>query len=311
MHQFFLIYVFLVMAAFLWGVQPVIVKTLLTELSPLWITFSRYLGISVILLAILFFTNGKAAIPPARHFRVLALMGIAGITLNNALQFSGLRYSTAMNCSMVSATTPALTAVISAIFLREKINRIQWAGIILSFCGVAFLVTHGSLDVILHLSFNYGDILFLGSQICWAIYSILGRGVMCELSPVAVTAWAGLAGTVATGPLLFWDGGNGVSQITPKGVLSLLYMIIGGGILAMTWWNTGVKALGPTRAAIFINIMPLVGMTFAVIFLGEPLGWREILGGVSIISGVCLMTRSEQISCWVRDRKPFEPSAPR
>ncbi|EGO63438.1 DMT family transporter [Acetonema longum] len=308
MNQFVPVYVFLVMATFLWGVQPVIVKTLLTELSPLWITFCRYLGISVILLAILFFSNGKAAVPPARHFRVLALMGITGITLNNVLQFSGLKFSTAMHCSLVSATTPALTAVISAIFLREKISRIQWTGIMISFFGVTFLVAHGSIDAILHLSFNYGDILFLGSQICWAVYSILGRSVMRELSPVTVTAWAGLAGTVATGPLLFWDGGHGVSRMTSTGVLSLLYMVIGGGILAMTWWNSGVKTLGPTKAAIFINIMPLVGMTFAVSFLGEHLGWREILGGLSIISGVCLMTQSDHLSDWFKNLKRVESS---
>lgn len=308
MAKYSKVYLLLVLAAILWGAQPVIVKVLLRELSPLWITFYRYLGISTILLVILFLENGKNIVPPARHFFVLVLMGFSGITLNNLLQFGGLQYSTAINCTLVSATTPALTAVTSAVFLREKINAVQWAGIVVAVCGVIFLVAHGSLAVILNLSFNHGDILFFASQICWAAYSILGRKVMLEISPLAATAWAGFAGTVLTGILLPWFGADTTAQITSGGMFSLLYLIIGGGVLAMTWWNIGVKEVGPTKAAIFINIMPLVGMTFAVIFLGEHAGWHEFLGALSIVSGVYLTTQSHQLSWWSRRLKRLESS---
>lgn len=313
MDKHFKIYVLLVLAAVLWGAQPVVVKTLLRELPPLLITFYRYLGISAILLLTLFLKGGKNIIPPARHYLVLVIMGISGVTLNNILQFSGLQYSTAINCTLVSATTPALTSVISAVFLREKGNAVQWAGIIISFCGVVFLVARGSMEVIFNLSFNYGDILFFGSQICWAIYAILGRKVMLEISPLATTAWAGLAGTVMTGILLPWDGGaiTGQGQATSMGIFSMLYMVVGGGVLAMTWWNIGVKEVGPTKASIFINIMPLVGMTFAVIISGEHVGWHELLGALSIVSGVYLTTQSDQISWRYRHLKLFESSTPR
>lgn len=307
MDKHFRIYGLLVAAAVLWGAQPVVVKVLLRELSPLLITFYRYLGISAILLLYLFLRDGKNLLPPARHFFVLALMGLSGITLNNVLQFSGLQYSTAINCTLVSATTPALTSVISAAFLREKGTALQWAGIVISFGGVVFLVAHGSVAVIRNLSFNYGDILFFGSQIGWAVYSILGRKVMDELSPLATTAWAGLAGTVMTGVLLLGEGGAAIPQVTSAGLLSMLYMVIGGGVLAMTWWNIGVKAVGPTKAAIFINILPLVGMTFAVAFLGEHVGWLEILGALSILTGVYLTTQSDQLALF-RHSKPSAAS---
>lgn len=290
------VYVFLSLAAILWGAQPVVVKGVLKELSPIMITFHRYVGISAILLIILIMNNGRHVLPPARHAFTLILMGVSGITLNNVLQFEGLRYSTVINCTLVSSTTPALTALLTAVFLREQMNAVQWTGMIISLFGVLFLVTHGSIDTIMNLSFNYGDILFFFSQVCWAIYSVLGRKVMAEMSPVATTAWAGLAGAVMTGMLAVWAGIDLTASVTSTGLASMSYMIIGGGVLAMTWWNRGVKTVGPGQAAIFINIMPLIGMIFAVIFLGEHLGWREIVGGMWIISGVYLNTQSEQIT---------------
>lgn len=298
-------YVLLCFAAILWGTQPVVVKGILKELSPVMITFYRYISISAILLVILFINNRQAFLPPARHFFTLLLMGVSGITLNNVLQFSGLKYSTAINCTLVSATTPALTAVLTAIFLKEQMNKVQWLGISISSAGVLFLVAHGSIDTIMNLSFNYGDILFFGSQVCWAIYTILGRKVMNEISPVAATAWAGLAGAVMTGILALSEGLDAAVNITASGILAMSYLIIGGGVLAMTWWNKGVKTVGPSQAAIFINIMPLVGMIFAVIFLGEDLGWREIVGGFWIIFGVYLTTQSHQVSCQFTQLKAF------
>jgi drug/metabolite transporter (DMT)-like permease len=290
------VYILMCLAAILWGVQPVVVKDALKELSPTMITFCRYIGISLILLVILAVQNGKNIFPPAKHLFTLLLMGINGIALNNVLQFSGLQYSTVINCTLVSATTPAVTAAIAYFFIHEKVDAVQWIGISLSLLGVLFLVTHGSLEVLASLSFNYGDILFFASQICWAIYMILGRKVMTEISPMVTTAWAGLAGALLTGMYAVWQGEAVAVNVSSHGILSMLYLTIGGGVLAMTWWNHGVKVVGPSQAAIFMNLMPLVGMVSAVVFVNEQLGWREIVGGVWIIFGVYLTTHSEQIT---------------
>ncbi len=286
------VYLLLILSAVLWGGQPAVIKGLVKELSPVLITFYRYLVISAVLLVALFITGkGQLPLPRGRHVLILTAMGLSGITLNNVFQFSGLQYSTAINCSLVSSTTPALTAILAFISLREKLRRLQWLGIAVSFLGIFFLVTRGSLAVITTLSFNYGDILFFGSQVCWALYTVLGRKIMYELSPMATTAWAGLAGAVLTGLYAVWCGIDMTPNLTPTGVLSLAYTSLGGGVLAMTWWNSGVKAVGPSKAAIFFNLVPIAGMLSSVIFLGEHLGWREIMAGLGIISGVYLSTR--------------------
>lgn len=281
-------YLLLLFAAILWGGQPTVLKGLIRELSPIAITFYRYMGISSILLVILYFGNGKLVVPRGRQTLLLVAMGLSGITLNNIFQFTGLHYSTAINCSLVSSTTPALTAILAAMLLREKLALVQWIGILISFFGILFLLTHGSLKALLTLTFNYGDILYFASQICWAAYSILGRKIMDELSPMATTAWAGLAGALLTGIYAFWSGTDLMPGITSNGMAALTYMTIGGGVLAMTWWNKGVKVVGPSKASIFFNIVPIAGMIFGVVFLAEPLGMSEIMASFWIISGVYL-----------------------
>jgi drug/metabolite transporter (DMT)-like permease len=114
---------------------------------------------------------------------------------------------------------------------------------------------------------------------------------MVELSPMATTAWAGLAGAVLTGIYAGWGGIDLMPGVTANGVVSMTYMTIGGGVLAMTWWNSGVKVVGPSKASIFFNIVPIAGMIFGVVFLGESLGGSEIMAGLWIVSGVYLSTQ--------------------
>ncbi|MCM0760412.1 MULTISPECIES: DMT family transporter [Sporomusa] len=284
-------YFFLVLTAVLWGGNPVAVKSVLGEITPIMTVLIRYIGISAILLSIMFIKEGRHALPPKHQILPLILMGITGIVLNNGLQFIGLQYSTVVNCSLVAATTPAITAILAVLFLKETMNKKQWLGIFISLLGVVYLVAHGSMEIIKNLSFNKGDLLFLVSQASWAVYTLLGRRVMEDVSPMGVTAWAGFSGAIFMGIAALYEGVAAPSRLSYDTLLSLSYMIIGSGILAMNWWNTGVRVVGANRAAIFTNIIPLAAMALSVVLLHEHVGWHEIAGGIWIIFGVYLTTK--------------------
>lgn len=288
-------YLLLTITAILWGVQPVLVKTAIKELTPVTITSFRYFLISITLFGLMFFTHEKRFFPPKRCILPLILMSLSGIALNNIAQFSGLQYSTVTNATLISATTPAVTAFLSALFLKERLIPLQWLGILISLCGAAFLVSHGSLTVILNISFNYGDILFFVSQVGWAVYALLSIRVMKELSVLATTAWAGLMGAIFTLGYGLATGELYYAPVSLVGGFSLIYIIWGGGVLAMTFWNSSVKVTGPSRAAIFLNIMPIVGILSGVIFLNEQLSSLDVFGGIAILSGVYITTHSQQI----------------
>ena len=187
----------LALTAALWGAQPLLVKITMRELNPSTMTAVRYLLMSITFFALMRW-RGLPLLPPLRLMPALLLMGITGVALNNIAQFTGLQLSTVSNATLIATTTPAVTALVALIFLRERLLPIELLGILLSVAGALFLVSKGQIDVLLHISFNKGDLLFFTAQLGWAVYSLTGFRVMRHLPPLTTTAWAGLFGTAGT-----------------------------------------------------------------------------------------------------------------
>lgn len=284
------VYCLLCLTAILWGGNAIAVKGLLGEISPDMMILVRFIGISLLLFPLVFYREGKQGLPTRRHILPLVLMGFTGVVLNNGLQFTGLEYSTAINCTLIATLTPAMTALVTSIFLHEHIPGRQWLGIAISFLGTLYLISHGSLEKLQSLTFNQGDLLFVASQLSWVLYSLLGQKVMEDLTPLATTAWGGLAGTVLMGLLILFTGNGTAIELSYLGWTAMVYMIIGSGVAAFIWYNMGVAAVGSHTAAIFLNLIPIAGMSLAVLLLHEHLGWQELMGGLWIMIGVYITT---------------------
>ena len=182
-----------------------------------------------------------------------------------------------------------MTALVALIFLRERLLPIELLGILLSVAGALFLVSKGQIDVLLHISFNKGDLLFFTAQLGWAVYSLTGFRVMRHLPPLRTTAWAGLFRWIG------WPSMRNVPRAELTRPNSASYIVWIGGVCAMIFWNMGVKVVGAGQAAIFLNIMPLVGVVLGVTLLGEDFAFREAFGAVGILGGVYILTHSRQI----------------
>lgn len=290
------VYCLLILTAVLWGGNAIAVKSILNEISPAMLILVRFAGISLILLTIIFFREGTKGWPSRQHIPALILMGFTGTVLNNGLQFTGLQYSTAINCTLISTLTPAMTALLTGIFLHEHMRKQQWLGIGVSFLGTLFLIAHGSWDNLQKLTFNQGDLLFVVAQFSWVFYSMLGQKVMEDMTPLATTAWASFTGTLLMGVVILYEGIGAPVHLSYMGWFSMVYMIIGSGVVAFIWYNVGVSVVGSNHAAIFMNIIPLAGMSLAVILLHENLGWQEIVGGLWIMLGVYITTHQTQVN---------------
>lgn len=288
------IYILLTLTAVLWGGNSVTAKYTVGELSPIIIVFIRFAGVSIILLTMTFWFEGRKSLPSWRQIPSITALGLTGILTNNVLYFTGVKYSTAVNASLIGAANPVITAAFTAVFLNEHLNRQQLLGITVSFTGVGIVITKGSWTVASSLSFNFGDVLLLLASVSWTLYSVLGRKVMKDLSPLASTAWASLIGSLFLFVMAFEEGFNGKIALSLYGWESMIYMIIGSGVLAFYWWNQGVLVIGPNRASIFTNIIPLAGMVFAALLLNETISVSQIAGAGLIIAGVLLTTQIER-----------------
>ena len=285
------VYGLLILTAFLWGGNAIAVKKVLTETSPVVATLLRFAVFSSILIIIAWCKEGSKAIPERRHLPTLLLMGLSSTVLNNGLQFTGLVYSTAINCVVITAFGPAITGVLASVILDERLNKRQWTGVAISTAGVIVIASGGSWSRLVGLSLNRGDILFLLSCVGWSMYAIAGRRIMQELSPMATTAWSGGFGTVMMLGIALFQGFDGSIPISGANWGWLAYMCFGSGLVAFTLWNVGVDAIGPNRASIFINLIPVSGILFSVLLLGETVGWFHAFGAALIIGGVWLATR--------------------
>ena len=288
-------YLLLSLATIFWGIQPLCIKILIASWTPASLTCLRYLLISLILFLIMYLRHEKKFIPPKNCIIPLLLMGLIGIAINNVSQFTGLKYSTITNCTLIAATGPAVTAMLSAVFIRERLKLLQWIGIIISFIGVIFLITKGSWEILANFQFNPGDILFFTCQIVWAAYSIIGLRVMKHLSAIAVTAWSGLLGSIEVALFALCTGQLGYVNLDIAGWSSFVFVVLCGGVGSMLFWNIGVKNAGPSMAAIFSNLTPIFGMLCGAIFLSEEIGIMQISGALAIFVGVYITTHSEQL----------------
>jgi drug/metabolite transporter (DMT)-like permease len=281
----------LTFTALLWGGNAVAAKKVLSEISPFVVTMLRFAVFSCLLLLVSWYRGGRQCLPALRQLPTLFLMGLFGTVVNNGVQFTGLMYSTAINCVVITAFGPAITGVLAAVMLNERLNGRQWLGVAISSVGVVVIASGGSWARLTGLSFNWGDALFLFACLGWSLYSIFGRRVMKELSPLTTTAWAGLFGTLQMLILCLLQGFDGSVPLTGQNWAWFAYMCIGSGLVAFTLWNVGVAAIGPNRASLFINLIPLFGILFSVLLLGEAVGWFHGAAALLIIGGVGLATR--------------------
>ena len=258
----------------------------------------RYTIVALTLFAMLAW-RGEKLLPPRRTWPALFTMGILGVCINNVTQFTGLQYSTVTNFTIIATLTPIVTALLSFVLIHERLHRLQWLGICSSLCGALYLLSNGSLAAILTLSFNIGDVLFFTSQVAWALYSIIVVRIIDDVSPFAIVAWSGLLGSLTTAAGAAYFGHFELpSLLSPLALGSYLFVIFAGGLIAMIFWNKGTGIVGPSQAAVFMNIMPLVGIICGVLFLDEQLLISQAIGGALILGGVYLTTQYRTVIDW-------------
>ena len=138
-----------------------------------------------------------------------------------------------------------------------------------------------------------------GCVLAWSAYTLLGKRLLGEgMSPLVATTFAALTGTVILAIASAALGELALPDADWKGWLSLAFMGVLGTAIAYFWFFDGVKTIGPARAAVFINLVPIVAIILGVVLLGEPLKWSMVIGAAMVVSGV-----------WIINRAPVVPPA--
>ncbi len=183
----------------------------------------------------------------------------------------------------------------AALLLRERLEPHQWFGVALSSAGVLAVVTNGSPAALFALRLNPSDLLLFAGVVCWAVYSVAGRGLARRYPAVTVTACAYFTGTVLILPLAVLEATRSQGSVLPASPpavwAALLFLATVCSVLGFVWWNRGVAVLGPARTAAFYNLVPVSGLVLGSLLLGEAVTPVHLGGAVLVGAGVYLAVR--------------------
>ena len=186
------------------------------------------------------------------------------------------------------ATNPLVTMLMAALILKDPIRTNQRIGMIFSFLGVAIVISHGFLNMLLHFKISVGDLIILGANLCWALYSVLSRRYVKKSTPLMTTAMTMSIGALI---LLAFSGSSLASfELLNQNwqvYAALIYMALFGSVLAYLFWNYGIAQLGAGPISIFFNLVPVFTVVISIV-AGQSISLLQIIGGMVVIFGVLI-----------------------
>ena len=205
--------------------------------------------------------------------------------------FLSLRYTEVANTAIINALSPVLTSVAAALLIKERLSSGNYAGLLIAFLGVLFLLSRGDIDTILAARFNKGDLLMLLSVISWMVYALLIRTMLDRYSGFTLTFYATLFGVLILLVLAPQESPLGeIRQISRASLLSVLYMGICGSGLGYLLYNLSIREIGPTRTSSFVySVIPLIVAVLALVFFQQPITSIMIASMILILIGLHLM----------------------
>ena len=219
------------------------------------------------------------------------IMAFTGVLASGGLFYLGLKMTTSSNAGILAAATPIWVTLLSWLFLREKLSLLNVAGVVLSFVGLVAIICQGSLTNLLQRSFNWGDVLILVGQISWAVYTVYSRVALRQRSPTAATASAYLVSSVALLPVFFFEEPfQPAFELSPILIVAVSYLCVLSPLTNLLYYQA-LTHISPHRAAVFMNLIPIIVLVFSAVFLGERITAVHVFGTLLVIGGVVLTTQ--------------------
>lgn len=274
-----------------WGLNFSVVKAALAHLPPLGFNALRFPLASLTVWLVLR-RRGPIPLPAREDLRRVIVLGLVGNVVYQVAFIVGLDRTRAGNASLLLAASPILTALLSAALGHERVRPRVWGGVLSTLAGMALVVLGGHEGVSIGLDTLAGDLILVGAALAWSIYTVGSQPLIQRYGPVAVTAWTlwiGSAGVVLLGiPDLVGLDWGGVPRASWAAVA---FAGIFGIALAYLLWYQGVRYIGNTRTAIYSNLVPVLAILIAWLWLGEVPGVLQMVGAAVIIGGVMAAQR--------------------
>jgi len=282
-------YLKLFAVAFFWGGTFVAGRLLAGHAHPVSASFFRFAVASICLLLAVCLLEGRLPrLKPGQALAVIAL-GATGVFAYNLFFFNGLSLIEASRAALIIALNPVAITLTSALVYREPLPLSRIVGIPLSVTGALVVITRGHPLQIFSGGVGRGELLIFGCVLSWTLYSVIGKTAMRGLSPLAAVCWSSMAGTLLLlVPALSYGSFSEALSFPWSVWASITYLGLFGTVIGFLWYFQGIQTIGPSRASVFINFVPVNGVLLATLLLGEPLNLSLLAGGLLVVCGAYL-----------------------
>lgn len=287
-----------------WGANSVAARMAIGEVSPMVITCFRWAAVAMFL-ALARSRDVKAAWPTLRpHLLKLILMAACGFTAFNALFYVAGHHTTAVNLSILQGSIPIYVMIGGALLHKVPIRLVQVIGIAATLLGVLVVATGGHLLTLADFTLNMGDALILLACFLYGFYTLALRN-RPKVPQLVLFAMLAFLAFFLSLPLLAIEVASGSAQWpTLEGWLILAFIIVFPSFLSQLAYMRGVELIGPGRASLFTNFVPIFGALFGVVILDEPFGIYHLVALFLVVAGILVAELSGRIAA-----RPIPPDS--
>jgi drug/metabolite transporter (DMT)-like permease len=305
-HQYYdNAYGLLAITMFLWGGNVVASRLAVGEVSPMALVSLRWI-IAASLLGVAARRGIGAGLPKLLpHWKKILWMGMFGFTGFNILFYLAAHKTEGINIAIVQGGVPVFVLLANLVFFGIRARPWQIVGLFVTLLGVAAVATHGDLAALRNFNVNTGDLFMVVADMFYAAYTLglRNRPAVPGLVFFAAVAFAACLTSLPPLALEIWRGE--VVWPSATGWLILFYIGIFPSFIAQIFYLRGVDLIGPARAGLFVNLLPVFGALLSVAILREPFGAYHALGLILVVGGIFIAERR-----WFGQAKSAAPWPP-
>lgn len=281
-------WVLLIAANLLWAGNIVLARGIAGQVPPVALAYWRWTGAFVIAAGFAW-PQLRADLPVLRrHWAMLLLLSATGIASYNTMSYIGLTSTTALNVLLLQSASPLIIILWAYLLFRERPTLRQAAGVLLSLLGVTVIAAAGSVQMLLHLRLNPGDVWVLAALVIYAVYCVLVRR-RPAVHPVSFLVAAMGLGSLMMLPFMLWEHAQGARIYGGlPAYLVIAYTAVLPSLVAYLFFNRGIELIGAGPAGQSMHLMPLFGSVLAVLFLHERFRPYHAAGIALIAGGIVL-----------------------
>lgn len=282
----------------LWAGNFIIGRAVRNDISPVTLTFARWLIALIVILPFAFPHMRRDFNRYLAHAGRIVAVSISGVVAFSLLVYFGLHDTSGTNALLLNSCIPVLIVLFGAIFFGNRISGKQVLGLFVSCVGVLAIIFRGDLGALAQQSFNDGDLMLLAAMASFAFYTLWLRKIPADIDRMGLLGVQIIVTLVVVFPMWLIEqrGGEPSANWNWTTAAAVLFLGVFPSFVSYLFYNKCIEAVGAARAGLSIHFIPVFGVGLSLMFLGETLHLFHVAGIVTILVGVTLASSVPRVS---------------